>query len=642
MGLGAVPPWKTNPSHLAAALKYAALGIEVLPVHSIVDNACTCGNPECASPGKHPYLENGFHGATTHEPTIRAWWQTRFPAANIGARPRGVGLVVDVDPRNGGEQGLEAFVCEYGRPEPTITAMTGGGGTHFWFKTQPIKNFKGKGEFSGLDIISATGYVVMPPSKHLSGGKYTFEASTDLLDGGAPEFALIPETWRRVLTNPAPNVQKTPAVHLTKAPAGELADVQKALSNLSADDYDTWVKVGMALHGQCWNEGFALWDTWSAKSEKYPGDNILRQKWASFTTTGSVGLATIFHLASAPRIPPLDGELWTDASHLLMPVNKMIEHVAKGQELVADAITEGALVQLFGPSGQGKTFLALDLSLRVAAGLPWASHATTQSPVVYVNGEGRQGLARRLKAWLTHNRVDDLSLPFFVTTQSLALTAEEQTAALIEAVQHVQARLVVVDTLARNFGGDENSTQDMGAFVQQMERLHRQTKAAVVVIHHTGHATQERGRGSSSLTAAVDVEFRAIRDNDLICLTNTKQRDLETLDDLMFESEIVNFEDENGEELSSLIVAPTDKQPVKLELVSGAQREFLQTVERMQAETAERLAAMGKAGADATVSRRELARELDHLTTNAIRVLVHRLTASGHLQSNRHEVWIQA
>src|SRR5260221_6684672 len=94
---------------LVAALEYAQRGWPVLPLHGIRDGACTCGNPKCDKPGKHPRIKSGkeHSEATTDPDRIRTWWE-RWPDANVGIRT-GVasGLIaLDEDPRHGGENSL--------------------------------------------------------------------------------------------------------------------------------------------------------------------------------------------------------------------------------------------------------------------------------------------------------------------------------------------------------------------------------------------------------------------------------------------------------------------------------------------------------------------------------------------------------
>jgi hypothetical protein len=72
--------------------------------------------------------------------------------------------------------------------------------------------------------------------------------------------------------------------------------VEEALQGIPADDYDTWLRVGMALHssGEPWAR--ATWETWSQRSAKYD-PTTQEEKWNSFTPEAGVTLSTVFYLA---------------------------------------------------------------------------------------------------------------------------------------------------------------------------------------------------------------------------------------------------------------------------------------------------------------------------------------------------------
>src|SRR3982751_1525905 len=98
-------------------------------IHGIVDDLCTCGDPECRSPGKHPIMRNGVKDATINLGQIKELLK-KYPDANI-AIATGEGsdlLVIDVDPRNGGTETLEKLKKALGEFPATITSLTGGGG----------------------------------------------------------------------------------------------------------------------------------------------------------------------------------------------------------------------------------------------------------------------------------------------------------------------------------------------------------------------------------------------------------------------------------------------------------------------------------------------------------------------------------
>jgi hypothetical protein len=72
--------------------------------------------------------------------------------------------------------------------------------------------------------------------------------------------------------------------------------------------------------------------------------------------------------------------------------------------LVENHITDGFSV-IYGPPKSGKTFVALDWALSMAAGQQWAGYQVEASPVLYVSGEGAGGLHRRITAWKQHRQV---------------------------------------------------------------------------------------------------------------------------------------------------------------------------------------------------------------------------------------------
>lgn len=70
---------------LDSALVYAARGWRVFPAHTVADGRCSCGEDDCASPGKHPRTQHGVKNATRKASQIRQWW-TRWPDANVADR----------------------------------------------------------------------------------------------------------------------------------------------------------------------------------------------------------------------------------------------------------------------------------------------------------------------------------------------------------------------------------------------------------------------------------------------------------------------------------------------------------------------------------------------------------------------------
>lgn len=158
---------------LKAALTYAGWGWKVFPLHSPEFGRCTCHRGEnCGNTGKHPRTARGFKDATTDEATVKRWWK-EWPNANIGIATGRSGLaVLDIDPRNDGDQSLADLLARHGELPDGPIALTGGGGQHYYLQGE----LKSRVLAPGVDLKSAGGYVVAPPSVHESGRSYSWDA----------------------------------------------------------------------------------------------------------------------------------------------------------------------------------------------------------------------------------------------------------------------------------------------------------------------------------------------------------------------------------------------------------------------------------------------------------------------------------
>ena len=204
--------------------------------------------------------------------------------------------------------------------------------------------------------------------------------------------------------------------------------------------------------------------------------------------------------------------------------------------VVDDYIEADSLAQVFGDPGGGKSFVAIDLACCVATGKPWHGHDVKQGSVFYIAGEGHNGLARRLKAWQIGNGTSLAGVPLYKSHRAAQLYDATEAAVVAEAIKELSAEancipsMIVIDTLARNHGGDENSTQDMNAFIQHLDVYLRQPwKCCVMVVHHSGVADKDRSRGSTALKGALDAEYKCQLDSGTktIAFESKKMKDAE-------------------------------------------------------------------------------------------------------------------
>jgi hypothetical protein len=142
-------------------------------------------------------VPHGFHDATTNEDTIRHWWE-RCPTANVGIRTGAEsGLVVlDIDPRNSGNDNLWKLEQQNGELPLTVGSLTGGGGAHFLF-SHPGGVIKQKALAPGVEVKADGGYVVAPPSIHPTGELYRWGGASHPDDVA---LAALPEWLLRLMT----------------------------------------------------------------------------------------------------------------------------------------------------------------------------------------------------------------------------------------------------------------------------------------------------------------------------------------------------------------------------------------------------------------------------------------------------------
>jgi hypothetical protein len=158
---------------LKAALAYARLGWAVVPLHDVTAGACSCGDAECRSAGKHPRRPAWQHEATADSATVEAWI-AQYPNANVGIATgaRSGFFVLDVD----GDAGRAALAA-LGEVPPTVQARTGSGGDHYLFKLPDFAVGNSVRKLgAGLDVRGDGGQIVVAPSVSLK-GKYRWVTS---------------------------------------------------------------------------------------------------------------------------------------------------------------------------------------------------------------------------------------------------------------------------------------------------------------------------------------------------------------------------------------------------------------------------------------------------------------------------------
>jgi len=209
-------------------------------------------------------------------------------------------------------------------------------------------------------------------------------------------------------------------------------------------------------------------------------------------------------------------------------------HLPAPSWLIDRIIPAGGLCGLYGPPGVMKSFVAADLALSVAAGGLWQGHKVTQGFPLYVCAEGASGMGKRINGWLEYRKLKASRVRGAWLTESVPVYADSDgMARVIERIEEadIVPDLIVIDTLARCFDGDENQQADMGRFVAGVDRLRKEFDSTVLVVHHT-RLDGDRERGNTAFRGAADTMLSLSNKKGKLILACNKQKDAEEFEDI--------------------------------------------------------------------------------------------------------------
>lgn len=269
---------------------------------------------------------------------------------------------------------------------------------------------------------------------------------------------------------------------------------------------------------------------------------------ALLTRSGPVSTQLV-SLKARPRFQPLSTE--------------ELDQLPPPEWLVGDMFPTSSLGVLYGPPNEGKTWVALDFAMSIAAGSDVHGRTVLQGAVVYVLGEGLSGFSMRVKAWIRHHRTT--GLPFFIVREPVQFANAGEVEELRRELHGlaVPVRLIVVDTLARAIVGvEENSAKEMGVVIDAARRLQDEFGCSLWFVHHSGRPRPfERltERGSTSLRGAADTMASVTMDaGGIITLACQKQKDAEYFPEMRFRLEKVTL-DKAGQQFHSCVLLSEER-----------------------------------------------------------------------------------
>ena len=357
---------------------------------------------------------------------------------------------------------------------------------------------------------------------------------------------------------------------------------RRAVEQLDPDmGFEHWLRVGMALHHELGADGLDVWDQWSARGSKYKGTDNLLTHWRTFgrgsgspVTMRSVGKMLGVPLDAGPASPEefaaivesaaqsAEGEAVKPNRFEVIPAAEFTSRPAPSW-IVKGMLPRAELVVLFGESGSGKSFIALDIAAAIDRGLPWRGKRVRQGRVVYICAEGAGGFRNRLVAYQQEHQCE---LGIGVIANAPNLLQRDDALDVARAIG--KADVVIVDTFAQTTpGGNENAAEDMGKALAHCKGIHRATGALVLLVHHAGKDLARGARGWSGLKAAADAELEVLRLPAGRMLRTSKMKDGE--DDQAWGFELQSMPigmDEDGDVITSCVVKEVDATAVQAQV----------------------------------------------------------------------------
>lgn len=450
---------------------------------------------------KTPLIRNWPAKVTTDENVIKSWGRY-FPTSNIAIACEQSSLIVlDVDPRHGGEESLRELERRYGPLPETVEVITGGGGRHLYFKKPQnvrIKNGVNLAGLSGLDIRADGGYVVAPPSIHPNGQRYAWK------EGHSPEdieLAPAPQWLIDLVTGHARGAKEAAnsfSKEIDCIPEGmrnnALASVAGSLRKYGSDE--ATIKAALLAVNQvvCSPPLDEQEVSQIARSiSKYPpGERQSTDVYQRYTP--------------APNAPDAPAQ-WLTASEIF-------GMAFSNSGWIVDGLVPAGLTFIAGRPKIGKSWLALELAQSVAVGKDFLERKVRQGSVIYLALEDSPGRIRKrmlTQGWSGNEPVH--FCPHFSFKDTDQAVNE-----LRQKIEETGAVLVVIDSLRaalQDTAIDENDARVANLLYPFASLAQEQGVAIVFVHHHTKLQMRDPGldlRGSSAIFAAADAVIGLYRE----------------------------------------------------------------------------------------------------------------------------------
>lgn len=527
-------------SMLDFSLEYAARGWPVFPC-----------NPE----NKKPLVPKGHNAATIDPVQISAWWKS-WPDAQIGVpMGRKVGFwALDLDQPDGLET-CAILEDQHGHLPSTWEQRTGGGGIQQFFAYpkdgREVRNSASK-LGKDIDVRGEGGYVIMPPSGHPSGGRYSWVFSPDdtpLADAPAWLLALAAKRPEKAIEAGVCAVESLDDPSFIFNATDYLRERAPRALEGDGGDHTTFVvaaklrdmglseTVALQLLLREWNEDCSPpWDAdelevkvgnaYRYASKTAPGAETAEGAFGNDGGLGDAILSTQIALCALAKAPITK----TDTPFATLASDIRPEDISPRAWVLGVRLIAGYVTVTVAPGGVGKSTLTILELLSVASGKELSGSKVHKPGAVWLyNAEDPiDELRRRVTAACMLHDIPISSMRNFHITSGqdhpLSLVRDTPRTGLqvnegmvqkiIKYIRDNGIRVMVLDPFVRTHQVNENDNGAVDHVARTLSRIAGETGCAVHVVHHTrkkgpngADGDMDSARGASSLVSAARISY---------------------------------------------------------------------------------------------------------------------------------------
>jgi hypothetical protein len=570
----------------------------------------------CNPMDKRPLTKHGFKDATFNAATIKSWW-AQWPNAMLGVPMGKVSGIfcVDLDRKQGGDDGVaswQVLVAQHGPAPNTRTHVTPSTGQHYIFRFQSgIRNIPLGKLASGIEIKGEGGYIIMPPSKMADGREYhgneaEITAAPAWLLGMMREYLSRNDFEQQISDDAGKGTQKEEPRNFGPISRDE---IREALKNIPSDNYEDWYKIGAAIRHEFGDSGFDLFDEWSHRSKKYNSKDC-HKKWKQIKEINNITGGTIIYFAEKEnpgwrrayqqrlfgddqekiedkREKKQEQKTDKDEKPLILTSKEFLATYKPPDYMVRGLLQRRFVYSITGPTGSGKTCIALRLAAHVISGQDLNGRIVKKGKVLYFAGENPDDVLVR---WI--KLCEEMGLPtdnpnMFWMPGVPPLKNVEIRKRIYQAAKEIGAiSLLIVDTSAAYFqGDDENNNTQLGDHARLMRSFGKLPGQPVVLVtcHPTKHpdVTNLIPRGGGAFLNEMDGNLSCSRENQIVEIdTHGKWRGPEFAP-LLFKlvpCTLNELKDEDDNKVWSVVVSPiSDEEHTSME--DAAERRVQELIE---------------------------------------------------------------